>query len=509
MKTLNRQTVPRSKHYPEKFLQFGEGNFLRAFVDWMVDKMNREAGFNAGVAVVQPIEQGMADLLNAQDGLYHVYLRGMKGGKPVREVALIDCIGRALNPYTQFDEYLKLAENPALRFVVSNTTEAGISFDEADTLDMRPQRSFPGKVTALLYHRFRTFAGASDKGLAIICCELIERNGDMLKKYVLRYAGKWGLEREFIDWVTGANAFCSTLVDRIVPGFPKDKIEQIHEELGYNDRLVVEGELFHLWVIEAPAWVEKEFPADKAGLNVIFTNDMTPYRDRKVRILNGAHTASFAVSYLSGVETVRESMEDPVISRFMRQVVFNEICPNVNLPQNEVKAFAEQVFDRFYNPYVRHFWKSIALNSMSKWETRVLPSLLDYRAKTNRLPKRTVFSLAALIAYYKGEHRGTSFDVEDSDDILELYKDAWSGYDDNPATAESVVRKVLAYRKNWKMDLNEVEGLTALTAGYLLAIRKQGMREALTGFLDFEHNRERPGSGDILVGDAGSVFEER
>lgn len=508
MKTLNRQTVPDSKQYPEKILQFGEGNFLRAFVDWMVDKMNRSAGFNAGVAVVQPIEQGMADLLNSQEGLYHVYLQGMKSGKPVREVALIDCIGRALNPYTQFDEYFRLIENPTLRFIVSNTTEAGIAFDEQDSLDMSPQRSFPGKVTALLYHRFKTFAGASDKGLVIICCELIERNGDQLKEYVLQYAEKWGLERAFIDWVTGSNAFCSTLVDRIVPGFPKDKIKQIHAELGYNDQLVVEGELFHLWVIEAPAWVEKEFPARKAGLNVIFTNDMTPYRDRKVRILNGAHTASFAVSYLSGIETVRESVEDPVISRFMRQVIFDEICPNVRLPRNEVKEFAEEVLDRFYNPYVRHFWKSIALNSMSKWETRVLPSLLDYQVKTNRLPKRMVFSLAALIAYYKGEHRGRVFDVEDSDDILELYKDAWSDYSDNYEAAESVVRKVLSYRRNWKMDLNEVEGLTALTAGYLLAIRQQGMREALTGFLDFEHGRERPGSGDLL-GDVEPVFEER
>lgn len=490
MKTLKRQTASGTKHYPEKILQFGEGNFLRAFVDWMVDKMNKKAGFNAGVTVIQPIEQGLAGLLNSQDGLYHVYLQGIKNGKPVREVTMIDCISRALNPYTQFDEYFKIVENPELRFIVSNTTEAGIAFDEDDTLDMCPQRSFPGKVTALLYRRFKVFAGAPDKGFAIICCELIEHNGDMLKKCVLQYAGKWGLEQEFIDWVTGANAFCSTLVDRIVPGFPKDKIKQIHRELGYNDQLVVEGELFHLWVIEAPAWVEKEFPAKKAGLNVIFTNDMTPYRDRKVRILNGAHTASFAISYLYGVETVQESVEDAVISRFIKQVIFDEICPNVNLPQNEVKEFAEEVLDRFYNPYVRHFWKSIALNSMSKWETRVLPSLLDYRAKTNLLPKKIVFSLAALIAYYKGEYRGRVIGVEDSEDILDLYKDAWTGYDGSYQATESVVRKVLSYRKNWKMDLNEVEGLTALTAGYLFAIQKQGMREALTGFLDYERNLE-------------------
>lgn len=509
MKTLNRQTATGTRRYPEKVLQFGEGNFLRAFVDWMVDKMNKQAGFDAGVVVVQPIESGLTDLLDSQDGLYHLYLQGVKNGRPVKEVALIDCIVKALNPYTQFDEYFRVIENPELRFIVSNTTEAGIVFDENDTLDMQPQRSFPGKVAALLYRRFKAFAGSPDKGFVIICCELIENNGDMLKNHVLRHAKRWGLEQGFIDWINNANTFCGTLVDRIVPGYPKDRIDQIREELGYNDRLVVEGEFFHLWVVEAPPWLEKEFPAGKAGLNVIFTKDMTPYRERKVRILNGVHTASFAVSYLSGVRTVQESVEDPLISRFMKQVIFDEICPNVNLPAEEVKAFAEEVLDRFHNPYVRHFWKSIALNSMSKWETRVLPSLLDYRARTGLLPKKIVFSLAALIAYYKGETRAEIIDVEDNEDILALYKDAWAGYDESFESVESAVRKVLAYHRNWKMNLNEIEGLTALAARYLFAIQKRGMREALRGFLDSERDRDKAGSGDLL-GDlyAWPAFEE-
>ncbi|WP_111642932.1 tagaturonate reductase [Marinimicrobium alkaliphilum] len=476
MKELNRSTAAGAASYPERILQYGEGNFLRAFTDWMIHKMNKEADFNAGVTVVQPIAQGMADMLNAQDGLYHLYLQGIKNGEPVSEVELIDCINHALNPYSQFADYVAIADNPALRFIVSNTTEAGIAWDDTDTLDMQPQKSFPAKVTAFLHRRFQTFDGAKDKGLIILCCELIEHNADILKKYVLQHAERWNLGADFIAWVEEANAFCSTLVDRIVPGFPRDKIDQIQSELGYKDNLVVEGEYFHVWVIEAPAWVQKEFPTEQAGLNVIFTDDMTAYRDRKVRILNGSHTASFAVSLLYPVDTVQQAIEHPVISQFMKQVVFDEVCPNINLPKDELKAFAEEILERFYNPYIKHFWKSIALNSMAKWETRVLPSLLDFQKRTGELPTRIVFSLAALMAYYQGE-------PQDSEDIVALYRAAWSDCDDSYDGIKALVTQVLAYEKNWKTDLNQVPGLTELTAQYLYAIRTLGMEEALEKLL--------------------------
>ena len=483
MQELNRSTARSAKSYPEKILQYGEGNFLRAFVDWMVDRMNKEAGFGAGVTVVQPIAQGLADMLNDQDGLYHLYLQGIKDGKPVSEVTLVDCINRALNPYSDFDDYMRIAENPELRFIISNTTEAGIAYDEADVLDMRPQNSFPAKVTAFLYKRYQVFSGAADKGLIVICCELIEHNADMLKKYVIQHAQRWDLEQSFVDWINNANVFCSTLVDRIVPGYPKDKIDQIQNELGYNDKLVVEGEYFHVWVIEAPEWVGKEFPAKQAGLNVIFTKDMTAYRDRKVRILNGAHTSSFAVSLLYGVDTVQQSIEHDVISRFMKQVVFDEVCPNINLPQSELREFAEEILERFYNPYIKHFWKSIALNSMSKWETRVLPSLLDFHKRTGKLPTRIIFSLAALIAFYKGDYQGKLTPVQDNDDIIHLYQGAYSGFSGDYSSCELVVKTVLAYKNNWKLDLNTVDGLTDLTAKYLYAINKIGIRDAVDKLL--------------------------
>lgn len=479
MQELNRTTVKGASSHPERVLQYGEGNFLRAFVDWMIDKMNKQAGFDSGVTVVQPIAQGMAEMLNAQDGLYHLYLQGVREGNTVNELTRIDCINRALNPYTQYAEYLKIAENPALRFIISNTTEAGIAYDEMDTSDMQPQHSFPGKVTAFLYHRFKTFAGASDKGLIIICCELIEHNADMLKKYVLQHAQRWGLERAFMEWINQANVFCSTLVDRIVPGFPKSRIGDIHRELGFKDQLVVESEYFHLWVIEAPPWVGQEFPAVEAGLNVIFTHDMTPYRQRKVRILNGAHTASFAVSLLAGVETVREAVEHPQLSRFIKGMVAEEICPYIGHTGIEPETFAGEVWERFRNPFIRHFWKSIALNSVSKWETRVLPSLIDYYLHTDRLPERLVFSLAALIGYYRGEYQNKPIQVDDDARIVDFFRSAWSGFMPDTDSALELSRKVLANTALWKKDLNVIPELAGAVANYVLKIQQSGVMEAL------------------------------
>jgi tagaturonate reductase len=479
MRQLNRKTADGAQAYPERVLQYGEGNFLRAFVDWMIDRMNKQAGFNSGVTVVQPIPQGLAETLNAQDGLYHLYLQGVKDGKTVSEHTRIDCINRALNPYTQYTEYLKIAENPVLRFIVSNTTEAGIAYDGKDTAEMQPQNSFPGKLTAFLYRRFQAFGGAADKGLIIICCELIERNACMLKKHVLQHAQNWELEPAFIQWVNTANAFCSTLVDRIVPGFPKNKIGEIHRQLGFGDQLVVEGEYFHLWVIEAPSWVEREFPARQSGLNVIFTGDMTPYRDLKVRILNGAHTASFAVSLLAGVETVRESVEHPQINRFMSDMVAEEICPHIRHTEIKPTAYAGQVWERFHNPFIKHFWKSIALNSVSKWQARVLPSLIDHHLNTGAIPERLAFSLAALIGYYRGEYQTRPIHVDDGAEIVSFFRSAWSGFVPDADSALKLSRAVLGNTAIWKKDLNDIAGLTESVADYVLKIQQLGVLEAL------------------------------
>jgi len=484
MLKLNRSTVPNLPVYPERILQFGEGNFLRAFVDWMVTKMNRNADFKTGVVVVQPIERGMVDKINAQDGLYHVYLKGIKNGQPIKEFTLVDCITRGLNPYTQLNEYKNVIDKPELRFIISNTTEAGIAWDENDRLEMDLQNSFPGKMTALLYQRYKTFNGDPAKGLIIICCELIDRNADFLKKYVLKHSTNWKLESEFIQWLNNSCAFCNSLVDRIVPGFPKDEIDAIQKELGYEDNLVVVGEYFHLWVIEGPDWVQKEFPAEKAGLEVKFVKDMKRFREQKVQVLNGCHTGSYAVSYLSGMETVREAFENLEVGHFMQEMVYDEVLPVLDGTEKELKSFANKILERFRNPYIRHLWQSIALNAMSKWETRNLPTLLNYYETHKMLPQKIVFSLAAMIAYFKGESNGISYKVQDDKWILDFYKEAWAECDGRPVSIEALVKKVLKLDKVWKQDLNDVPNLTISVTCYLFLIEQVGMKKAVKAVLN-------------------------
>ncbi|MBU3172062.1 tagaturonate reductase [Clostridium estertheticum] len=476
---LNKETYKEYKQYPERVLQFGEGNFLRAFVDWQIDKMNKEAGFNGSVVVVQPIENGLVDKLNDQDGLYTLYLQGMNDGKAIAEHSVINSISRGINPYTQHDEYMKIAENKDLRFVFSNTTEAGIAYDENDKLEDIPQKSFPGKLTALLYNRFKFFNGQKDKGLIMIPCELIDRNGDKLKEIILKYAKLWNLEGEFALWINEANIFCSTLVDRIVPGYPRDTIKEITEELGYVDNLVVVGEHFHLFIIEGPKWIENEFPASKAGLNVMFVEAMAPYRTRKVRILNGSHTSLVPVSYLYGLNTVAESVDHEVIGKFIRDTIYEEIIPTLDLPKEELSYYAKVVLERFMNPFVKHYLMSISLNSMSKYETRDLPSLLQFVKVKNELPKRLVFSLAALMEFYKGKRGEEIIKLSDDVDVLELYKTQWDKCNGSEVALRKLVTTILAYKKVWKMDLNEVKGLTEAVTHNLLNIEKIGIKEAI------------------------------
>ena len=481
---LNKESYKEYKTYPEKVLQFGEGNFLRAFVDWQIDKMNKKTGFNGSVVVVKPRENkaeetSLIDKLNEQDGLYTLYLQGMSEGNAIAEHSVINSISRGINPYTQHDEYLKIAENPELRFVFSNTTEAGIAYDKFDKLDDKPQKSFPGKFTALLYHRFITFSGQKDKGLIIIPCELIDRNGDKLKEIILKFAKLWDLEKEFVLWINESNTFCSTLVDRIVPGYPRDTIKEITQELGYEDSLVNVGEHFHLFIIEGPKWIENEFPATIAGLNVKFVDDMTPYRTRKVRILNGSHTSLVPVSYLYGLNTVAESVEHQVIGKFIKDTIYEEIIPTLDLPEEELAYYAKVVLERFMNPYVKHYLMSISLNSMSKYEARDLPSLLQFVKEKNKLPKRLVFSLAALMEFYKGKRGEEIIKVSDNADVLELYKTAWDKCDGTEVSLRELVTTILAYKKIWKMDLNEVNGLTELVFHYLFNIEKDGIGEAI------------------------------
>lgn len=473
MQELNRNTV-NVNSYTERILQFGEGNFLRAFADWMIHEMNKKANFDAGVVAVQPIDQGLIKMLNDQDGLYTLYLNGIKNGKAISEHEIIDCIQRGINPYTNYTDYMAIAENPDLRFVISNTTEAGIAYNENDKLNDSPQSSFPGKLTALLHKRFQSFGGASDKGLIIIPCELIDKNGDNLKRIILQYAQDWSLGSDFIEWVNEDNIFCNTLVDRIVPGYPRDKMDAITKELGYKDNLVVEGEQFHLWVIEGPESVKEEIPAEACDLNIVFTDNMEPYRTRKVRILNGAHTSLVPVGYLYGIDRVRESIEDDVVGSFLKEAIFNEICPTLDLPESELNQFSNDVLDRFKNPYLEHELMSISLNSISKYKTRVLPSVIEYIKRKKELPNHLLFSLAALMAFYKGDRNGDEINLKDDLPVLNFFKYQW-GHNN----AEEIVHNTLMNTDFWGVDLLEFEGFEKAVLGHLELITENGMAKAL------------------------------
>lgn len=483
MKALNRSTVTANS-YPERILQFGEGNFLRAFADWMIHEMNKIAGFNAGVVVIQPIKQGLIKILNDQDGLYTLYLNGIKNGRAVSEHQIIDCIQRAINPYQEYSAFLAIAENPDLRFVISNTTEAGIAYHKGDKLGDSPQKSYPGKLTAFLYHRFRSFKGASDKGLIILPCELIDRNGDNLKNIILQYAVEWNLTGEFTNWINKHNIFCNTLVDRIVPGYPENKIDRITEELGYKDNLLVEGEQFHLWVIEGPKEVKEEFPALQSGLNVVFTDNMEPYRTRKVRILNGAHTSLVPVGYLYGIEKVRESLEDPVVGAFLKNAIFNEICPTLDLPEKELIQFSNDVLDRFKNPYLDHALLSISLNSISKYKTRVLPSVLEFIKRKKTLPKQLLFSLAALIVFYKGDRNGEPIRLADDPEVLDFFKSNWVKVTGSKESITQMVNLVLSNSNFWDQDLTKIEGVQNEVISSLISILDKGMHRAILNLSD-------------------------
>lgn len=375
---------------PERVIQFGEGGFLRGFVDWMLQKINEKSDFNGSVVVVQPIEMGMCDMLTAQDCVYTHLIRGVEGV----EKSVIDVISRCVKPYDNFDEYLALAENPDFRFIVSNTTESGIVFSEEDKITDAPPKTFPAKLTVLLKKRYELGLG----GFIFLPCELIDRNGDNLKKCILKYADLWELDDGFKNWIEKDNIFTNTLVDRINTGYPKGE----DLGLGYEDNLVNTSEFFHLWVIETECDLDSELPFSSADLNVIITRDkLEMYRTRKVRILNGAHTSLVPYALLSGFDTVKSCIDDDVMREHLRKCVFDEIIPTLDLPEDELLSYAGSVIERFGNPYIKHYLSSIALNSVSKFKVRVLPSILEYIKRFGKTPKTLVFSLAKLIEFYK------------------------------------------------------------------------------------------------------------
>ncbi|UQZ32625.1 altronate oxidoreductase [Paenibacillus sp. PK3_47] len=461
---LSRTTQPDLPVYPERMIQFGEGNFMRAFVDWQLQQMNNKGLFNGSAVLVQPIEQGLGELMAAQDNLYTVLLNGIMQQQQVNSREIMTSVSRVINPYAEYEAYLALAENDELEFITSNTTEAGIAYHPGDQLNDAPPKSFPAKLTALLHRRFEL----GKKGFVIIPCELIDRNGEKLQEIVQKYAEEWNLGEPFSKWLKEENTFCCSLVDRIVPGYPRDKAAELEAELGYLDNLMVTAEPFLFWVIEGPSSLTERLPLAEAGLNVVVTDDMTPYRERKVHLLNGPHTAMVPLAMMAGLETVEDVMNDATFFRFVKEMMENELIPMLDLPAEELQSYSEAVLERFRNPFIRHELQSISLNSISKFKTRLLPVLLRYQEERGKLPELITLAFAALLLSYRGD----KVKRQDGAEVLAVFDEAWS-------KPEQFVPVILKDASLWGQDLSLVPGLTDALSAHLRQLEGSDTRAAL------------------------------
>lgn len=467
---------------PIKIMQFGEGNFLRAFIEWIIQNLNDKGAINSSVAVVQPMPFGRIKELSEQDGLYTLRLEGIDKGKTVKSSQVIDVIGDCINPFTDYEHFLSYAKSQDLQVIISNTTEAGIAVDPTDTDFSQCPKSYPGKLLALLKARYDYFDGDMTKGLAIVPCELIDNNGDELYRCLTELAEINHMDKKFIEWMQKANHFTSTLVDRIVPGYPRNEIEQIQKETGYIDNNVVKGEIFHLWVLRKEPVVQKYLPADSTGLNVIFADDIKPYKQRKVKILNGSHTAMVPVAYLCGIDTVGEAVNDPVIGKYVHDFIFDEVNPTIDLPQNEMIDFANSVIERYKNPFIRHELMSIALNSTTKFRTRLLPTLEDYIRIKGALPKHLLFSFAAIVEFHKGVRGEEKIALKDDPHYLEHWAKLWAEFDGDYT---KLAKAALSWTEAWEVDMNTLHpDITATVAEYLEDMDKNGMKSAVARFVN-------------------------
>ncbi|MGN0778130.1 MAG: tagaturonate reductase [Aristaeellaceae bacterium] len=484
MERLTASMAPAAQR-PVKVLQFGEGNFLRAFVDYFIDIANEKTDFNGSIVLVKPINIGtLFPAFKEQDYRYTVMLRGLVDGEAVEQTRVITSVSDAVDAYADYDRYAAYAKLDSLRFIVSNTTEAGIVLDESDKLELCPPKTYPGKLTKLLYERAEHFGYAMDKGLVILPVELIDDNGIMLKKCVMALAKIWGLGEKFEQWLEEACVFTSTLVDRIVTGYPRGEDQAIWEKLGYEDRILVTAEPFGLWVIESGKDISGELPLPQCGLPVIYTDNQKPYKQRKVRILNGAHTSFVPAAFQCGYDIVLDAMKDPMILNFMQKTLYDEVIPTLDLPKDDLMAFAEAVTGRFMNPFIKHALLSICLNSVSKWRARCMPSLLVYVARTGKLPERLTFSLASLMSLYRGGkvvdgkleclRDGQPYTLQDDAAVLEFFATT-----SELAPAEQA-RAFLSNESFFGPELCKVPGLIESVSASLEDILARGMRTVMT-----------------------------
>lgn len=482
IQSLNKSTVEKPTR-EVRILQFGEGNFLRAFADWAIDIANEKGVMDAGVAICKPRlraasgKHQVIDTLCAQDNMFHVCLEGVENKSQKQDWRLIRCVMDSFNPYEEYEKYEKYILSPELRVIISNTTEAGITYVDDDDLTACPPMSYPAKMAALLYRRFKHFEGDSEKGVVVICCELIEENGSTLKEYVLRHAQKAGLGESFVAWVNDSCAFCDSLVDRIVTGFPEKTIDEVKQQIGYDDNAVVMGELYHLWVIGGEDYLraKAEMPLDEAGLNVVFTPSIKQFRDKKVRILNGSHTGMVAMGLLMDCETVVDAFNNPDIESFVNKMVNQEVIPAIYEDEASLRAFADSILERFYNPAIQHKLKSISLNSLSKWEARNYPTLKDNWERYGRIAECECMSFAALLALYGPD---SGFEPEDNAEYVAFIRDNWDSQN-----LESTVSRIVCNGGIFQADFSMVAGFVPTVSMYLSSIVQEGMAATLKRFL--------------------------
>ncbi|WP_173917223.1 tagaturonate reductase [Halobacillus sp. Marseille-Q1614] len=500
MITLNKDNISKLSHIsatdkeliqkelPEKVIQFGEGNFLRAYINWMIQQMNKQDLFNGRTVAIQPTPHGkVVPKLKKQDNLYTTILQGIEDGKEKQEIEINSSISRSINPYDEWEAFLSLAEKDSIEFIFSNTTEAGVVYMEEDYPVKESPLSFPAKLTALMHRRFIYAKGDPEAGFVIIPCELIEENGSLLQSIVIRLAKEWDLDEEFIQWVEKHNIFCNTLVDRIVPGFPRENLDEWEQKLGYQDILMAVGEPFHLFVIESDKELKNKLPFLEAGLNVKW-GEVQPFREMKVSLLNAPHTLLFSVGFLSGLKTVREVMENPVSSSYVKRVIFKDILPLLSFEQEEKKAFADSVMERFQNPFVKHQLSDLGLNAVQKMKSRVFPLLNKHIELHQRVPDAFSFSIAALFHYYRpttihdghflSVKDGVEYKVRDDEVVLQTFMQFWQ------TEGSITIQEVLSNEKVWGRDLNQLPGMTRAVVHFFEAIEENGAKVAMKEMLN-------------------------
>jgi tagaturonate reductase len=489
---------PSSFDLPEKILQFGTGVLLRGLPDYFVDNANRQGRFGGRIVVVKSTSGGDASAFERQNGLYTIAVRGIEHGHKVVENRISSAISRVLSATDHWSEILGLAAKEDIKIIISNTTEVGIQAVEED-IRTSPPASYPGKLLAFLYARYKGSKGSAEGGLVIIPTELISDNGKKLKAIILDLARYNRLEEAFIGWLESHNRFCSSLVDRIVPGKPDTAaLAEIQKYLGYEDELLLICEAYRLWAIEGPEDLSEVLTFAPADHGVVITPNIEVYKELKLRLLNGTHTLCSGLAFLSGFDTVRDAMEDEEFSDFIKTLMLEEIAPSipVNLPEGAARTFGLQVLDRFRNPYLEHRWISITLQYSSKMKLRVIPLLLKRDRDKAPVPEYMSKGFAAHILFmrpvkveggkYWGESRGIHYPI--NDDQAAVYDDCWK----EPATDQSagnrrealddrreaaigqVVRKVLSNEALWDTDLTRFEGFEAAVLTQLTQLMEKG-----------------------------------